>query len=88
MMCPRGAVKRDNEEVFVERDRSEIDEINTDSYFISTFAKHPKFADLQAVDVASRLQLASIYAATSSSLPEEGMNMTCFEMAIQQVRKS
>ena len=48
---------------------------------------HPRLKCLQATSIGSRLQLAELYAATSSLLPEIRMKMTGEEVAMQLVRQ-
>jgi hypothetical protein len=57
---------------------------------ISVFNVHPRLQSLQATSVADRLQLASLYAATGTLLPEGegGRGMTGHEVAVRLVRES
>ena len=48
---------------------------------------HPRFGQLLASDIPSRLQLAAMYAATSSLLQEPGSKMTGVQMAAELVRQ-
>lgn len=53
-----------------------------------TYELHGRFHHLQASSIESRLQLAALYAATSSLLPEPGSQQTGAEIAMQLVRQS
>ncbi len=48
---------------------------------------HSRLGSLHANNIAARLQLAALYAATSTLLPEPGSGMTGAEMAMQLVRQ-
>ena len=48
---------------------------------------HPRLKCLQASSIGSRLQLAELYAATGSLLPEMRMKMTGEEVAMQMLRQ-
>ena len=48
---------------------------------------HGRFSNLVASDVPARLQLAALYAATSTLLPEPRSRMTGAQMAIELVRQ-
>ena len=52
------------------------------------FSVHPRFMGLQAKSVEARLQLAALYAATGTRLPEPRTQMTGGEAAIEMVRQS
>jgi hypothetical protein len=49
---------------------------------------HPRFRHLQASSIEARLQLACLYAATSSLLPEPRSNMTGAQLAMQLINQS
>jgi hypothetical protein len=49
---------------------------------------HPRFGHLRASSVEARLQLACLYAAISSLLPEPNTNMTGAQMAMQLISQS
>ena len=49
---------------------------------------HPRFRHLKARSVGARLQLATLYAATGSLLPEPRLHMTGGECAMELVRQS
>lgn len=53
-----------------------------------TYERHSRFRYLQASSIESRLQLAALYAATSSLLPEPVSQQTGVETAMQLVRHS
>ncbi|KAJ1618864.1 hypothetical protein T492DRAFT_916482 [Pavlovales sp. CCMP2436] len=53
----------------------------------NTFDVHSCFGTLVAPDVASRLQLAALYAATGTLLPEQCAGMTGAEHAVELVRQ-
>jgi hypothetical protein len=52
------------------------------------FDLHQRFDHLKAPTIASRLQLASLFAATGSLLPEPRLSMTSGEYAMELVRQS
>jgi hypothetical protein len=49
---------------------------------------HPRFGHLRASSIEARLQLACLYAATSSLLPEPSSNMTGAQVAMQLISQS
>eukprot|EP00878_Enallax_costatus_P005957 GHUV01006249.1.p1 GENE.GHUV01006249.1~~GHUV01006249.1.p1 ORF type:complete len:2036 (+),score=737.34 GHUV01006249.1:1069-7176(+) len=55
---------------------------------VHKYAVHPRFGHLRASDVLPRLQLAALYAATSSLMPEPGSMMTGAQTAVQLIRQS
>ena len=54
---------------------------------VHRYEVHPRFGHLVASDVLSRLQLAAMYAATSTHLPEPVSKMTGAQMAAELVRQ-
>ena len=57
------------------------------SVAVHSYDIHPRLKCLQATSIGSRLQLAELYAATGSLLPEMRMRMTGEEVAIQLLRR-
>lgn len=53
-----------------------------------TYEVHPRFRTLVAPSTPARLQLAALYAATGSLLPEPGSRMTGTQTALLLVRQS
>lgn len=53
-----------------------------------TYDVHPRFGHLVAGSIRARLQLAALYAATASLLPEPGSRMTGAQTAMALVRQS
>ena len=53
---------------------------------VTAFSIHPRFGTLVAPDIAARLQLACLYAATSSFLPEQRTGMSGGEHALELLR--
>ena len=88
VIIPQGDVESTNGLVYIKRSANVIDDISQTAYFVNIFTIHPRFKYLEGLDVLSGLQLAAIHAATSSCLPESGSNMTGYEAAIQQIRRS
>ena len=54
---------------------------------VHAFEVHARFGDLRAPSKLARLQLAALYAATSSLLPEPHSRMTGAQMAMQLLRQ-
>lgn len=52
------------------------------------YSIHSRFGHLRASAIQPRLQLAALYAATSSLLPEPGSNMKGAQLAMQMLRQS
>ncbi|KIZ06296.1 hypothetical protein MNEG_1660 [Monoraphidium neglectum] len=52
------------------------------------YSVHHRLGDLRASSIPARLQLAALYAATSTLLPEPGSQMTGAQVALQLVRWS
>jgi len=55
---------------------------------VHTYNVHGRFSDLRAPSVLARLQLAALYAATSTRLPEPNSCLTGAQMAMQLLRQS
>ncbi len=88
VIFPQGGVITSDGKVLITRSTPDVtDEVSPIAHSYNKFPMHPKFKHLQTMDVLSGLQLATIQAATSSFLPEQGTQLTGYEMAIPQIRK-
>lgn len=83
IIVPEGTVRRCRDGVEI----SGSAECDADRRF-HTFDVHPRFKTLQATSIAARLQLAAIYTACSSLLPELSCRRTGEELAMELVRRS
>jgi hypothetical protein len=54
---------------------------------VHCYEVHSRFGDLRATSVLARLQLAALYAATSTMLPEPLRRMTGAQMAMVLIRQ-
>ena len=83
IIIPQGDIKKtDNGEIVIDGDDSSIAE-----WEVYTYDVHSRFKSLQANSIGSRIQLAELYAATGSLLPEDRMQMTGGEVAMQLIRR-
>ncbi len=55
---------------------------------VCVLRKHPRFGTIEADCILTRLNLAAIYAATGTLLPEERTGMTGEEISAELVRRS
>lgn len=87
MLVPAGVVCRDDFKIFINIPQGCADELKFHSYNV-----HPRFNTLEASSgshaVLARLQLAALYAATSSLLPDSRSLRTGGEIAMELVRQS
>ena len=61
---------------------------NSGCFEVYTYDVHPRFRNLTATSIHSRLHLADLYAACSTLLPERRMQMCGSEVAMELVRRS
>jgi hypothetical protein len=82
ILVPRADVKCVNRTVQLQVGGKPGHQIKTNSFNV-----HHRFQTLEAVDIASRLQLAALYTATSTLLPEPRTTTTGAELAVDLLRQ-
>ena len=88
VIFPAGVVVQDADTKEVVIEGSDL--VDADRSF-HAYEKHPRFGSLEVrcgpTAIEARLQLAALYAATGSALPEEGSSLTGGEMALELLRQ-
>ncbi|KAJ8606838.1 hypothetical protein CTAYLR_009177 [Chrysophaeum taylorii] len=83
VLVPCGEVVKTDSAVSIREDETCDDKRRYHAYDV-----HPRFKELQAPTVESRYQLAAIFAATATRVPEASSKLTGAEMAVQLARRS
>jgi hypothetical protein len=88
IVVPCGTVVRNKGKVTISPEAEEDAEEEAKKLRFHTYDVHTRLKSLEASCVEARLQLAALYAATSSLLPENGSQKTGAERAVELIRQS